>query len=158
MHKAAAVGLGLEPLCKTGTGAEHRACGLRDSLIWIDTNPLPEYPVVMREAGITGSATTTFSVRRDGTVDPASFVVIQSTNRAFEVPAKSAILQWIFRHAYAQRINLGDSLIIRVAFEIPSECPDSGIRSAAKWVSGASPPQVLVTACINVLVPRDEVH
>ncbi len=55
------------------------------------SGPMPRYPAMLRQAGIEGVVKLEFVIKQDGTVDSTSFQVVQSTNRAFEGPAKEVI-------------------------------------------------------------------
>ncbi|MEP6573981.1 MAG: energy transducer TonB [Gemmatimonadota bacterium] len=57
----------------------------------------PRYPEVMKQAGITGKVVMQFVVNVDGHVEPTSFKIISSTNKAFEEPAREAILKALFK-------------------------------------------------------------
>jgi TonB family protein len=61
--------------------------------------PLPVYPAALKEVGIQGSVFLRYVVGTDSVVDKTSFVVVQSTNRAFEGPAIDAIKLAKFRPA-----------------------------------------------------------
>lgn len=57
----------------------------------------PAYPPVMQSAGIPGKVVMQFVVNTDGKVDPTQFKVISSTHKAFEGPAKEAMLGCTFK-------------------------------------------------------------
>ena len=57
----------------------------------------PEFPPVMKSAGIPGRVVMQFVVNTDGKVDPGSLKVMNSTHKAFEDPAKNAILKCEFK-------------------------------------------------------------
>lgn len=57
----------------------------------------PKYPPVMQSAGIPGKVVMQFVVNTDGKVDPSSFKVVNATHKAFEVPAKDAMLKCPFK-------------------------------------------------------------
>lgn len=57
----------------------------------------PKYPPVMQSAGIPGKVTMQFVVNTDGRVDPSTYKVISSTHKAFEEPARAAMLGCNFR-------------------------------------------------------------
>ena len=51
----------------------------------------------MKSAGIPGRVVMQFVVNTDGKVDPGSLKVMNSTHKAFEDPAKNAILKCPFK-------------------------------------------------------------
>ena len=57
----------------------------------------PEFPPVMKSAGIPGRVVMQFVVNTDGKVDPGSLKIMNSTHKAFEDPAKEAILKCPFK-------------------------------------------------------------
>ncbi len=59
--------------------------------------PLPKYPTMLRRAGVEGYVDLRYIVLTDGTVDPASIVVVESSNVRFEQGAVRAIRQARFR-------------------------------------------------------------
>jgi protein TonB len=61
--------------------------------------PLPTYPPVLRTAGIEGRVTLRFIVGSDGKVEEGTIQVLNSTNKAFEVPAIEAIKKSNFKPA-----------------------------------------------------------
>ena len=57
----------------------------------------PEFPPVMKSAGIPGRVVMQFVVNTDGKADPGSLKVMNSTHKAFEDPARAAILKCPFK-------------------------------------------------------------
>ena len=55
------------------------------------SGPFPRYPEMLRQAGIEGMVLLEFVIEQDGTVDSSSLNVLESTNRAFEGPARAVI-------------------------------------------------------------------
>ncbi|MCH8256095.1 MAG: TonB family protein [Gemmatimonadetes bacterium] len=55
------------------------------------SGPFPRYPEMLRQAGIEGRVLLEFVIEQDGTVDSSSLSVLESTNRAFEGPARAVI-------------------------------------------------------------------
>ncbi|MCH7775982.1 MAG: TonB family protein [Gemmatimonadetes bacterium] len=55
------------------------------------SGPFPRYPEMLRQAGIEGRVLLEFVIKQDGTVDSSSLNVLESTNRAFEGPARAVI-------------------------------------------------------------------
>ncbi len=61
------------------------------------SGPLPRYPEMLRQAGIEGSVMLEFVIDTSGRVEAALIKVLQSTNRAFEGPAKDVIRRSLYR-------------------------------------------------------------
>jgi periplasmic protein TonB len=61
------------------------------------SGPLPQYPPLLKDAGIEGQVIIEFVVGVDGHPEPESFRVIESANKAFERPAREAILASVYR-------------------------------------------------------------
>jgi len=55
------------------------------------SGPFPRYPEMLRQAGIEGRVLLEFVIKQDGTVDSSSLNVLESTNRAFQGPARAVI-------------------------------------------------------------------
>ncbi len=60
------------------------------------SGPLPRYPATLRQAGVEGTVMIEFVITPKGTVDSSSVAVVQSTNPAFEGPAKDVISRSIY--------------------------------------------------------------
>ncbi len=61
------------------------------------SGPLPRYPEMLRQAGIEGVVLLEFVIDTSGRVEAESVKVLQSTNRAFEGPAKTVIERSLYR-------------------------------------------------------------
>ena len=61
--------------------------------------PRPRYPPVMQQAGITGSVDVQYVVDTTGHAEPVSWKILRSTNKAFEEPAREAIMKGVFKPA-----------------------------------------------------------
>ncbi len=61
------------------------------------SGPMPRYPEMLRQAGIEGVVLLEFVIDTTGRVETESIKVLQSTNRAFEGPAKDVIRRSIYR-------------------------------------------------------------
>lgn len=59
--------------------------------------PAPEYPRILLEAGVEGSVILEAIIDTTGHAEPASIKVVESTNRAFEAPAREAMRKALFR-------------------------------------------------------------
>lgn len=58
---------------------------------------LPEYPDLLRQAGIEGTVLIEVIIDTTGHSEPASLKIVNSSNRAFEVAAKEAVLRSLYR-------------------------------------------------------------
>ncbi len=63
------------------------------------SQPTPRYPPVLQQAGITGRVEMQFVVDTTGHAEPRSFKILRSSNKAFEEPAREAIMKSVFRPA-----------------------------------------------------------
>lgn len=61
--------------------------------------PRPRYPPVLQQAGVSGRVEVEYVVSTEGRAEPESFRILNSTNRAFEEPAREAIMRATFRPA-----------------------------------------------------------
>ncbi len=61
------------------------------------SGPYPRYPEMLRQAGIEGFVLLEFVIDTSGRVEESTLKVLQSTNRAFEGPAKVVIRQSLYR-------------------------------------------------------------
>ena len=61
------------------------------------SGPYPRYPEMLRQAGIEGFVLLEFVIDTSGHVEEGSLKVLQSTNRAFEGPAKVVITRSLYR-------------------------------------------------------------
>jgi len=61
------------------------------------SGPYPRYPEMLRQAGIEGIVLLEFVIDTTGRVEVESLKVLQSTNRAFEGPAKDVIRRSLYR-------------------------------------------------------------
>lgn len=61
------------------------------------SGPYPRYPEMLRQAGIEGIVLLEFVIDTSGHVEVETLKVLQSTNRAFEGPAKDVISRSLYR-------------------------------------------------------------
>lgn len=80
----------------------------------------PRYPPVLQQAGIAGSVDVQYVVGTDGKAERESFKVIRSTNKAFEEPAREAILASTFKPARIKGQAVRQLVQQRVSFTIGS--------------------------------------
>jgi TonB family protein len=63
------------------------------------SQPIPKYPPVLREIGLSGRVVLQFVVDTTGRVDSASIRVMESTNDGFEAPARESVAAAVFHPA-----------------------------------------------------------
>jgi protein TonB len=63
------------------------------------SQPIPKYPPVLRQIGLSGRVLLQFIVDTTGKVESASIQVIESTNDGFEVPARESVAAAVFHPA-----------------------------------------------------------
>jgi protein TonB len=82
--------------------------------------PKPKYPPVLQQAGIAGSVDVQYVVGVDGRAEHESFRVLRSTNKAFEEPAREAIMGATFKPAKIKGQPVRQLVQQRVSFNIGS--------------------------------------
>ncbi len=70
------------------------------------SGPDPRYPNLLREAGIEGTVVLRFVIDTTGIVEPSTLVVISTTHRAFEGPAREAALRSRYRPARVRGVRV----------------------------------------------------
>ena len=72
--------------------------------------PPPPYPDILKQAGIQGRVLLSAIVDTTGRVEPNSIQIVKSPNPGFDVPARSWVLQALFRparlHGQAVRVHV----------------------------------------------------
>jgi periplasmic protein TonB len=63
------------------------------------SQPIPRYPPVLQQIGLSGRVAVQFIVDTIGRVESASIYVIESTNEGFELPARESVAAAIFHPA-----------------------------------------------------------
>ena len=61
------------------------------------SGPPPRYPEMLRQAGVEGIVLLEFVIDTSGRVPEESVKILQSTNRAFEAPARNVIVRSLYR-------------------------------------------------------------
>jgi protein TonB len=81
--------------------------------------PPPPYPEILKQAGITGRVLLGAIVDTTGRVEPNSIKIIKSPNPGFDVPARSWVLQALFRPArvHGQAVRVHVTLPIDYSFK-----------------------------------------
>lgn len=77
------------------------------------SGPIPEYPQLLRSAGIEGTVIVQVVIDTMGRAEPNSIKVIRSPNPGFDQPVRSAVLRTLFRPA---RVH---GRAVRVLVQIP---------------------------------------
>lgn len=80
--------------------------------------PKPRYPPVLQQAGIAGSVDVQYVVDTLGRAEPASWRVLRSTNKAFEDPAREAIMAGRFKPARIRNQAVRQLVQQRISFNI----------------------------------------
>ena len=57
----------------------------------------PDYPDLLRQAGIEGTVVVEVIIDTTGNAEPSSLRIVQSTNKAFEMSARDAVLKSKYR-------------------------------------------------------------
>jgi TonB family protein len=78
----------------------------------------PKYPPVLQQAGIAGSVDVQYVVDTLGKAEPASWKVMRSTNKAFEEPAKEAIMVSTYKPARIRGQAVRQLVQQRISFNI----------------------------------------
>lgn len=78
----------------------------------------PRYPPTMQAAGIAGSVDAQYVVDTTGHAEARSWKVIKSSNRAFEEPAREAIMKSVFRPARIRGRPVRQLVQQRISFTI----------------------------------------
>lgn len=78
----------------------------------------PRYPPVMQQAGIPGQVVVQYVVDTTGHVEPASLKIIKSSHKAFEEPAREALLKAIFKPGHSKGIPVRVLVSQSLSFKI----------------------------------------
>jgi protein TonB len=85
------------------------------------SGPLPRYPEMLRQAGIQGSVLLEFVIDTAGHVNPETIKVMQSTNRAFEGPAKDVIRRSLYRPGRVRGVPVRVLVTQQIGFTISQD-------------------------------------
>src|SRR5438445_12577407 len=97
------------------------------------SGPQPQYPELLRQAGIQGRVMVQAIIDTTGRAEPPSLKVISSPNPGFDQPAKTYVLKALFRPA---RVH-GRRLLARIGVVSYLRIAD---QDRARRPCGASPP------------------
>ncbi len=86
------------------------------------SGPLPQYPDLLKQAGIEGRVLVQAIIDTSGRAEPASLKIIQSPNPGFDQPAKAYVLRALFRPA---RVH---GRAVRVLINLPIDFKITGGR------------------------------
>jgi len=78
----------------------------------------PDYPDLLRQAGIEGNVTIEVIIDTTGHAEPASLRVVQSTNKAFELSARDAVLKSLYRPGRVRGQPVRVLVQVPIAFNI----------------------------------------
>lgn len=70
-----------------------------DDPVQLVSKVTPRYPPVLQQAGIAGKVQVQYVVDTTGHAEPSSWKILSSTNKAFEEPAREAIMKAVFKPA-----------------------------------------------------------
>jgi TonB family protein len=87
------------------------------------SGPLPRYPAMLRQAGIEGRVMIEFMITSEGTVDSSSVNVVESTNRAFEGPAKEVIRGSLYSPGEVDGEPVTTMVTQQIGFTIAGDAP-----------------------------------
>jgi periplasmic protein TonB len=122
-----------DPKDYTGTGVEGGiATGIAPDQVFMESvveerpevlsGPQPQYPDLLRQAGIQGRVIVQAIIDTSGRAEPPSVKVIQSPNPGFDQPAKTYVLRALFRPA---RVH---GRAVRVLVNLPIDFKITGNR------------------------------
>ncbi len=130
-----------------------RNCPPRAGLVWNESNPIPSYPSVMLDFGISGRVVVHFSVRPDGTVDPGSVAVGRASNRSFEAPTVEAVRQWQFRFETRTPPDDPINATLQVLYSLSTNCKGGPRASEYMWAPDGHSMQLIVASGCRVMRP-----
>jgi protein TonB len=110
-----------------------------DNPVAYDANSAaPAYPDSLRQAGVEGTVEAQFVVDTSGRVELASFVLLESTHRAFTESVRSALPRMLFRPAHLNGRKIRQLVQLPFVFRIePVTAPGATDTTSA---DGAMPP------------------
>ena len=122
-----------DPKDYTGTGVEGGVgTGIAPDQVFMESvveerpevlsGPQPQYPDLLRQAGIQGRVIVQAIIDTSGRAEPPSVKVIQSPNPGFDQPAKTYVLRALFRPA---RVH---GRAVRVLVNLPIDFKITGNR------------------------------
>jgi protein TonB len=122
-----------DPKDYTGTGVEGGiSTGIAPDQVFMESvveerpevlsGPQPQYPDLLRQAGIQGRVIVQAIIDTSGRAEPPSVKVIQSPNPGFDQPAKTYVLRALFRPA---RVH---GRAVRVLVNLPIDFKITGNR------------------------------
>jgi periplasmic protein TonB len=81
--------------------------------------PLPEYPVAMRESKVQGDVLVSITVGADGVL--TNIKILKASLKEFSEPVLEAIKQWRFSPAKEDGKSVAMTLEYRITFALPDE-------------------------------------
>lgn len=87
----------------------------------VDRAVAANYPSILHDAGVEGSATVRLRVNADGKVDRNSIVVTNSTHELFADPARTVAARMRFRPAERNGARVAAEITVPVEFKLQPE-------------------------------------
>ncbi len=85
------------------------------------SGPVPRYPEMLRQAGVEGVVMLEFVIDTSGRVEEENVKILQSTNRAFEAPARNVIVRSLYRPGRVRGIAVRVLVQQQIGFSIQRE-------------------------------------
>ena len=85
------------------------------------SGPVPRYPEMLRQAGVEGVVLLEFVIDTTGHVQDGSVKILQSTNRAFEGPARNVIVRSLYRPGRVRGVPVPVLVQQQIGFTIQRE-------------------------------------
>ena len=85
------------------------------------SGPVPRYPEMLRQAGVEGVVMLEFVIDTTGRVEEQNVKILQSTNRAFEAPAKNVIVRSLYRPGRVRGVAVRVLVQQQIGFTIARE-------------------------------------
>jgi len=82
------------------------------------SSPPLDYPDLLRQAGIEGNVVVEVIIDTTGHAEPSSLRIIQSTNKAFELSAREAVLKSLYRPGRVRGQAVRVLVQVPIAFNI----------------------------------------
>ena len=85
------------------------------------SGPVPRYPEMLRQAGVEGVVLLEFVIDTTGRVEEDNVKILQSTNRAFEAPARNVIVRSLYRPGRVRGVAVRVLVQQQIGFSIQRE-------------------------------------
>ncbi|MEO5798248.1 MAG: hypothetical protein ABIZ70_14265 [Gemmatimonadales bacterium] len=137
----------LRPECGRDRDGVALVCDEGRVALWDDRNPVPEYPQVILNAGVELTATLSFRISRDGTVDTSSIkfnYLSKVADQYLVLPLRAALRKWRFAKKDLPTRPVDLSVQFRIATGI---CADPKKRFSVDWLTIGSPALLRIDGC-----------